>query len=147
MIKLLRGIKDPYPYFRGLISELGFDPVKIEYTQLRREHGVTKNDFYSLYDMAMLGITSHSKVPLRLATMLGFASSAVCLLVASFYLGYKLLYWNSFSVGLAPLVVGLFFFMSVLLFFIGILGEYISAIHTQLLNRPLVIERERINFD
>jgi glycosyltransferase involved in cell wall biosynthesis len=147
IIEILKRVNDPYPYFRGLVAEIGFQPAKIEYTQARRERGITKNNFYALYDTAMLGITSHSKVPLRLATMLGFASSTVCLLVALFYLGYKLLYWNSFSVGLAPLVVGLFFFMSVLLFFIGILGEYMGAIHTQLLDRPLVIERERINFD
>jgi glycosyltransferase involved in cell wall biosynthesis len=147
VIKALREFKDPYPYFRGQIAELGFDPVKIEYTQPRRERGITKNNFYVLYDFAMLGITSHSKVPLRLATMLGFAASALCLLVALFYLVYKLLFWNSFSLGQAPLVVGLFFFASVQLFFIGIIGEYIGAIHTQVMNRPLVIEKERINFD
>ena len=147
VIEAMREMDDPYPYGRGMISEIGFQPVKIEYTQNRRERGITKNNFYTLYDMAMLGITSHSKVPLRLATMLGFAVSALSLLVAVAYLIYKLLFWNSFQVGVAPLIIGIFFFFSVQLFFIGILGEYIGFIHTQVLHRPLVIERERINFD
>ena len=138
---------DPYPYFRGLIADIGFAPVKIEYTQPRREHGITKNNFYILYDMAMLGITSHSKVPLRLATFAGFCVAGLSLLVAFVYTVYKLLFWNNFSVGIAPLVIGIFFFGAVQLFFTGILGEYIGAIHTQVLKRPLVVEKERINFD
>lgn len=146
VIDILRMIDDPYPYFRGLISDIGFDTAKIEYIQPRRERGVTKNNFYTLYDMAMLGITNHSKVPLRLAAMLGFAVSIGSILVALGYFIYKLVFWNNFSVGIAPLVIGFFFFASVQLFFIGILGEYIGAIHTQVLKRPLVIEKERINF-
>ncbi len=147
IIEAMRQINDPYPYGRGMVSEIGYPTVKIEYTQNRRERGITKNNFYTLYDMAMLGITSHSKVPLRLATMLGFAMSALSLLVAVGYFIYKLLFWQRFEVGIAPLVIGIFFIGAVQLFFIGILGEYIGFIHTQVLHRPLVFEKERINFD
>jgi len=146
-VDILAEIDDPYPYFRGLVSEIGFPLVKIPYHQPVRKRGITSNNFYRLYDLAMLGITNHSKVPLRLATMLGFAVSFVSLLVALAYLIFKLLYWNSFSLGLAPLEVGLFFFGSVQLFFIGILGEYIGAIQTQVQKRPHVVELERINFE
>jgi polyisoprenyl-phosphate glycosyltransferase len=147
VVNAIREMNDPYPYGRGMLAEIGFDPIRIEYTQNRRERGITKNNFYTLYDMAMLGITSHSKVPLRLATMLGFAMSALSLLVAIGYLIYKLLFWDRFVVGVAPLVIGIFFVSAVQLFFIGILGEYIGFIHTQVLRRPLVFEKERINFD
>lgn len=146
-IDILREMADPYPYFRGLVSEVGFPTAKIPYHQPVRKRGITSNNFYRLYDMAMLGITNHSKVPLRLATMLGFSVSFLSLVVAAFYLFFKLIFWHEFSLGLAPLVVGLFFFGSVQLFFIGILGEYIGAIHTQVLKRPYVVELERINFD
>ncbi|MGI9089290.1 MAG: glycosyltransferase family 2 protein [Chthoniobacterales bacterium] len=141
-----RTLEDPYPYFRGLISEIGLPIASIPFTQTRRKRGVTKNNFYTLYDMAMLGITNHSKVPLRLATMMGFGMSLLSLLVAFGYLIYKLVFWYSFPVGQAPMIIGLFLFSSVQLFFIGILGEYIGAIHTQVLRRPLVVEKERINF-
>ncbi len=147
IIDAMRQINDPYPYGRGMVSEIGYPTVKVEYTQNRRERGITKNNFYTLYDIAMLGITSHSKVPLRLATMLGFGMSAVSLLVAVGYLIYKLLNWYRFDAGIAPLVIGIFFISAVQLFFIGILGEYIGFIHTQVLRRPLVFEKERINFD
>jgi len=146
VIDILREINDPYPYFRGLISDIGFPSAKIEYTQPARRRGITKNNFYTLYDMAMLGITNHSKVPLRVATILGFAMSALSLLAAFAYLCAKVLFWDSFSIGIAPLIIGLFFFSSVHLFFIGIIGEYVGSIHTQVLKRPLVIEKERINF-
>ena len=146
-IDIVAEMDDPYPYFRGLVSEIGFPLAKIPYHQPARKRGLTSNNFYRLYDMAMLGITNHSKVPLRLATMLGFAVSLVSLCIALGYLVCKLLFWNSFSLGLAPLEIGLFFFGSVQLFFIGILGEYIGAIHTQVLKRPHVVELERINFD
>jgi glycosyltransferase involved in cell wall biosynthesis len=146
IIEILRKMNDPYPYFRGLIADLGFEPVKIEYTQLRRERGITKNNFYTLYDIAMLGITSHSKIPLRIATMCGFLMAAASLMIAAGYFVYKLMFWDRFQVGIAPLVIGIFFFSAVQLFFIGVLGEYIGAIHTQVLHRPLVVERERINF-
>ncbi|MNC18559.1 hypothetical protein D3C75_664630 [compost metagenome] len=146
IIKILREIDDPYPYFRGLISDIGFESYKIEYVQPVRKRGITKNNFYTLYDIAMLGITNHSKIPLRLAAMLGFLMSALSLLVGLVYLVAKLLFWNKFSLGTAPLISGLFLFSSVQLFFIGIIGEYIGSIHTQVLKRPLVIEKERINF-
>lgn len=146
LIEILRTIDEPYPYMRGLISEMGYDIFRIEYIQPARKRGITKNNFYSLYDMAMLGITYHSKVPLRLATLLGFGLAALSLLVAVIYTIYKIIFWESFSVGIAPLVIGLFFFSAVQLFFIGVIGEYIGSIYTQVLKRPLVIERERINF-
>jgi glycosyltransferase involved in cell wall biosynthesis len=147
VIDLVRQIDDPYPYFRGLIADLGFAHAEVPYVQPLRVRGVTKNNFYSLYDMAMLGITGHSKVPIRLATMSGFALSALSLLVAVGYLIYKLMFWDNLSVGMAPILIGFFFFASVQLFFIGILGEYIANIHTQVQKRPLVVERERINFE
>ena len=147
VIDVLRSLGDPYPYFRGLIADIGFESAKVEYVQPARKRGVTKNNFYTLYDMAMLGLTTYSKVPLRLATMLGFASAALSLFVALFYLVYKLIFWKSFSVGLAPLVVGIFFFSSVQLFFLGIVGEYVGSIHTYVRHMPLVVEKERINFD
>jgi glycosyltransferase involved in cell wall biosynthesis len=146
VIEAVRRFDDPYPYFRGMIADIGFNHAEVAYVQARRERGITKNNFYSLYDLAMLGITSHSKVPIRMATMAGFALSAMSLAAAIGYLVYKLIYWYEFSVGLAPLVIGVFFFASVQLFFIGVLGEYIGAIHTQVQRRPLVIEKERVNF-
>lgn len=146
-IEILRTLDDPYPYFRGLITELGFDRYEIEYTQPQRAAGKTKNNFFTLYDIAMLGFTNHSKLPLRLSAFIGFFSAIVSFLVAVFYLIYKLVYWTRFQVGSAPMVIGIFFFSSVQLFFIGIIGEYIGAIHTQVRKRPLVIEKERVNFD
>ena len=146
VIDALREMRDPYPYFRGLISEVGFKPALIEYVQPVRRRGITKNNFYSLYDIAMLGITSHSKVPLRLATMGGFFLSIVSLLIAAGYVVLKLFFWYNFPLGIAPILIGLFFFFSVQLFFTGLLGEYIVAIHTRVSNRPLVVEKERINF-
>jgi glycosyltransferase involved in cell wall biosynthesis len=146
IIDYCRTVADPYPYFRGLISEIGLPIAQISYHQPARKRGITKNNFFTLYDLAMLGITNHSKVPLRLAAMLGFSMAILSLLVALVYLIYKLVFWYSLPVGTAPLVIGLFFFASVQLFFIGILGEYIGAIHTQVLKRPLVVEKERINF-
>ncbi len=147
VIEILRNINDPYPYFRGLICDIGFEIASIPFHQPTRKRGFTKNNFYTLYDLAMLGITNHSKIPLRLATMTGFAVALLSLFVALGYFVYKLIFWDNFQVGMAPLVIGLFFFSSVQLFFIGIIGEYIGAIHTQVLKRPLVIEKERINFD
>lgn len=146
IIKVLRKIDDPYPYFRGLICDLGFERAEIEYNQTRRKWGLTKNNFYTLYDYAMLGITNSSKVPLRIATMTGFLMAILSLLVALGYLAYKLAFWDRFSLGMAPLVIGFFFFASMQLIFIGVLGEYIGSIYTQILRRPMVIEKERINF-
>lgn len=138
--------RDPYPYFRGMIAEIGFPQAQVTYNQAARQHGLTKNNFYTLYDLAMLGITNLSKVPLRLVTAAGFISAAISLVLGFFYLLYKIVFWNSFSLGVAPLVLGLFFLGSVQLLCLGIIGEYVGSIHTFVQNRPLVIEKERINF-
>lgn len=146
VVDLMRQLDDPYPYQRGIIAELGFPIAKVNFTQPRRKRGFTKNNFYTLYDIAMLGFTSHTKIPLRLATMFGFIFSILSFTLAMFYLVLKLLLWRNFPIGIAPVVVGLFFFGSVQMLFIGILGEYIGAIHTKVTKRPLVVERERLNF-
>jgi polyisoprenyl-phosphate glycosyltransferase len=145
VIEILRTINDPYPYFRGLICDIGFERATLEYVQPARRKGFTKINLYTLYDVAMLGITNHSKVPLRLAAMLGFILSLLSFLVAVAYFVYKLVFWSEFSLGIAPLVIGFFFFSSIQLFFIGIIGEYIGSIHTQVHRRPMVVEQERIN--
>jgi polyisoprenyl-phosphate glycosyltransferase len=147
VIQVLREINDPYPYLRGLIPDIGFDSFKIPYRQPQRKRGVTKNNFYTLYDLAMLGITNHSKAPLRIATMAGFVMSALSLLTALGYLAAKLIFWDWLNAGVAPILICLFFFSSVQMFFLGLLGEYIGAIHTQVQKRPLVVERERVNFE
>lgn len=142
----LRKLDDPYPYLRGLVCELGYAHKLIPFEQPLRTRGFTKNNFYTLYDNAMIGFTNHSKVPLRLAALGGFALGIVSLFLALVYLVLKLLYWDNFPMGTAPLLLAVLFFSSVQLFFIGIIGEYIGAILTQVLKRPLVIEKERINF-
>jgi glycosyltransferase involved in cell wall biosynthesis len=147
VVDTIKGFADPYPYFRGVIAEAGFRHFDIPYHQPARKHGITKNNFYTLYDLAMLAITNLSKVPLRLVTFSGFAGALVSILVSLAYLLYKLIFWNNFSVGIAPLVIGVFFFMSVQMLFMGIIGEYIGTIHTLVQNRPLVVEQERINFE
>jgi glycosyltransferase involved in cell wall biosynthesis len=145
-LETLRDIDDPYPYFRGMVAELGSDMCTVTYMQPARQRGKTKNNFYTLYDMGMLGFVNLSKLPLRLASFIGFVVAIISLLVGLAYLIYKLVYWDSFSVGMAPLIIGLFFFSAVQLLFIGIIGEYIGAIYTQVHKRPLVVERERVNF-
>ena len=147
VIEQLRALDEPYPYVRGLVCDLGYPIARVPYEQPKRKRGITKNNFYTLYDVAMLGITSHSKVPLRLATMIGFAASALSFAVGLAYLVYKLVFWERFALGMAPVVIGLFFFASVQLFFIGILGEYLGSIHTKVTKRPLVVEKERIGFE
>ncbi len=147
VIEDIRKIGDPYPYLRGLICDLGYSRYLIPFDKPARKRGITKNNFYTLYDMAMLGITNHSKVPLRIAAFAGFATGVASFLMGLAYLLYKLAFWQRFEVGMAPVVIGIFFIGSVQLFFIGILGEYIGSIYTQVLKRPPVIERERINFD
>jgi glycosyltransferase involved in cell wall biosynthesis len=147
VLEVLRQMNDPYPYFRGLIADIGFPSAKIEFIQPKRKRGITKNNFYTLYDMAMLGLTNNTKIPLRFATLLGFTTSTISFIVGLFYLVYKFLNWQNFTLGLAPLIVGIFFFGSIQLLFLGIVGEYIGAIYTQVLKRPLVIEKERINFE
>lgn len=147
VIEALRKMRDPYPYFRGLIVEVGFPIATVEFEQPRRARGVTKNNFFTLYDIAVLGLTKHSKVPLRLAALTGFAISMMSLLVSIVFLILKLAYWDSFSAGVAPLVVGMFFLSGIQILFLGIIGEYIGNISTQVRDMPLVIEAERLNFD
>jgi len=145
-IQVLRNLDDPYPYFRGLITEMGFRIKELPYVQPKRLHGSSKNNLYTLFDMALLGMTSHSKVPIRLATIGGLFLSIISFGLSLIFLLLKLIFWKSFSMGVAPILIGLFFFSSVQLFFIGLIGEYVAAIHTQVLKRPRVIERERVNF-
>ncbi len=147
VVEAVRSFGDPYPYFRGMIAEIGLPHYELSYDQPARKRGITKNNFYTLWDIAMLGITNLSKVPLRLVTFLGFAGAALSLLTGLGYLIYKLLFWGNFTVGIAPLVIGLFFLGSVQLLAMGILGEYIGAIHTQVQRRPYAIEKERVNFE
>ncbi len=146
VLDILKDIKDPYPYFRGLIPYIGLEIRTVEYDQKVRSGGVTSGNFYSLYDAGILGLISHSKVPLRLATMLGFSCSILSLIVAFFYLLQKLVFWDTFTIGTAPLIIGLFFFCSIILLFIGILGEYVGFLHEKNRNYPIVIEKNRINF-
>ena len=146
VIDILREFDEPEPYFRGLISEIGFDIAEIPYIQPIRQKGKTKNNFYSLYDLAMLGITSHSKLPLRLATMLGFACAGIGFVAGFLFFIAKLMFWSHFSLGIAPIIIGLFFLGSVQLFCIGLLGEYIALVNARIMKRPLVIEEERINW-
>jgi polyisoprenyl-phosphate glycosyltransferase len=147
VVEILRTIDDPYPYLRGLVSEIGFPIAKIPFVQPKRQQGITKNNFYSLYDIAMLGIIKHSKVPLRLMTMTGFCLSITSILVTLFFLSMKLLFWDSFTMGMAPLLLGIFFFASVQITMVGVLGEYIGSIHTHVRKLPLVVEQERVNFE
>jgi glycosyltransferase involved in cell wall biosynthesis len=147
VVEAVRTFGDPYPYLRGIIAEIGLPHYELEYEQPRRKLGVTKNNFYTLYDLAMLGITNLSKVPLRLVTGLGFLCALLSLFAGLTYLVYKLVFWSNFTVGIAPLVIGLFFLGSVQLLSMGILGEYIGAIHSQVQKRPYVIEKERVNFE
>jgi glycosyltransferase involved in cell wall biosynthesis len=146
VIDLVRQFGDPYPYFRGMIAEIGLPHTEVLYEQQRRKSGKSKNNFYTLYDLAMLGITKLSKVPLRIVTFAGFAGSLLSMLGGTAYFAYKLFFWRSFSVGIAPIAIGMFFLGSLQLLFMGIIGEYVGNIHTQVHNRPLVVERERLNF-
>jgi glycosyltransferase involved in cell wall biosynthesis len=147
VVEAIRRMGDPYPYFRGMIAELGYERLELPYHQPARKYGITANNFYTLYDMAMLGITNLSKVPLRIAVFAGFGGAVLSVMVAVAYLIYKLVFWNEFSLGVAPLVIGGALFSSLQLLFLGILGEYVGSIHTSVLNRPYAVERERINFD
>ena len=147
VVDILRNdFRDPYPYFRGQIAEIGLPHKIIHYHQLRRKRGITKNNFYSLYDMAILGITNLSKVPLRLVVFVGFIFAGLSLVAGFAYLIAKLIFWNSFNLGLAPTMVGLFFLGSVQLISLGVIGEYVGSIHTIVQSRPRVTEKERINF-
>lgn len=148
-IDILRKLDDPIPFLRGIVAEYGhgFNRIDIEYEQAKRRAGKTHNSLYSLYDAAMLSITSYTKVGLRLATILGFFSSGISLLVALLYLVLKLANWHSFQAGNAPMIIGIYVIGSLQLFFIGLLGEYILNINTRVIHRPLVVEEKRINFD
>ncbi len=145
VVDILRSFHDPYPYFRGMLAEIGLPAAQVVYHQRNRKFGVTKNNWYTLLDMALLGMTSHTKIPLRMAIILGFMASMVSLFLGILYTVLKLMYWQSFPIGLAPIMISLFFIGSVQLFFTGIIGEYLGAIYTQNLKRPLVVEKERIN--
>ncbi len=147
VMDIVKSFGDPYPYFRGMIAEVGLPYVKIPYDQPSRKFGITKNNWYTLYDMGMLGIINHSRVPLRLAVFAGFIGAGISFLIALIYLVLKLAFWNTFSFGLAPMLIGVFFIASLQLVFLGILGEYVGAIYTQVQKRPYVAELERINFD
>ena len=147
VVEIMRGFADPYPYARGMIAEIGLPYVTIPYDQPLRTRGITKNNFYTLLDLALLGITSYSKTPLRLATILGFVLSGLSLAVAVGFLVLKLVFWYSLPAGYAPAVIGIFFLGSVQIFLIGLLGEYVSAALTQVRHRPLVVERERLPRD
>ena len=146
-IEVLRNLKDPTPFIRGIVAELGYKRVDLEYTQAKRRAGKTHNNFFTLFDAAMLSFTSYTKVGLHLVTFAGLILSSLSILAALIYLVLKLIYWDSFSAGLAPLIIGLFFINAVELLFIGFVGEYVMSINTRVMNRPLVIEEERINFD
>lgn len=146
-VDVVRDLHDPMPYLRGIIAELGFDYMAIPYEQQKRKAGKSKNNFYSLYDYAMIGITSYSKVVLRMATFVGFIVGGISFVAGIIYFILKLLYWDRFSAGMAPLLIGVFFLGSMQLFFIGFLGEYVLSINTRVLDRPLVVEELRLNFE
>ena len=144
-IEVLRNLNDPMPYLRGIVAELGYKYHPIYYVQPQRKSGKSKFNFYRLYDYAMLGITSYSKVPLRLATFAGAGVAFLSFLFGMVYLILKLTHWQEFTDGVAPLLIGMFFLGAVQLLFIGLIGEYILNINTRVLNRPLVVEEERLN--
>ncbi len=146
-IEVLRNLKDPSPFLRGIVAELGPERKEIEYEQAKRRAGKTHNNFFTLYDAAMLSFTSYTKIGLRLATFLGMIISCISVLIGLVYLILKLCNWHNFPMGMAPVLIGMFFLGAVQLFFIGFLGEYILNINTRVMNRPLVVEEKRINFE
>ena len=146
-IEVLRNLKDPTPFLRGIVAELGYKRVSIEYTQAKRRAGKTHNNLFSLFDAAMLSFTSYTKVGLHVVTLAGMVLSVLSLLAALVYLVLKLIMWDNFSAGMAPMLIAIFFFSAVQLLFIGFVGEYVMSINTRVMNRPLVIEEERINFE
>lgn len=146
-VKTLRELDDPQPFIRGIVAELGPEYKEIEYTQPQRRAGKTHNNFYSLYDAAMLSFTSYTKIGLRLAVFAGAILGVISFLIALVYLILKLVFWDRFAAGMAPILIGVFFMGSIQLFFIGLLGEYIMNINSRVMKRPLVVEEERINFE
>ena len=147
VVELVRSFEDPYPYFRGMIAEIGLPTVKLLYDQPARKFGITKNNWYTLYDIGMLGIISNSKIPLRLAALAGFIGASLSFVAALAYLILKLLFWSTMSFGLAPMLVGVFFISSLQLVFLGVMGEYIGSIYTQVQKRPYAVELDRVNFE
>lgn len=146
-IKTISVLDDPDPYIRGIVSELGYKIKKINYEKQNRKAGKSKNNFFTLYNIAMISITNYSKIVLRLATMIGFLFSFLSFIFGLIYFIYKIIYWHSFNVGIAPLILGVFFIGSIQLFFLGLIGEYIVNVNDRIMKRPLVIEEKRINFD
>ena len=147
VIDKIRAINDPYPFLRGLISELGYPVKRLEFEQPRREFGVTKNNIYTLYDIALLGIVSHSNIPLRISSFIGYAISILSFILMVVYLVLKINDWYAFPRGVAPIIILMFFFFGLLFIFLGLIGEYISVIYTHIRNRPVVVESERVNFE
>ena len=147
IISELKKLEDPNPYFRGMISEIESNISIIEFQQPKRLYGKSKNNLYSLFDLGLNGIIKHSKLPLRIMTIGGFIFSLILIIVGLFFLIYKILYWDKFQLGLAPVILGVFFGISILIFMLGIIGEYIGIILNQVRKIPLVVEKERINFD
>jgi len=145
-IEVLRSLKDPTPFLRGIVAELGYKRVSLEYTQAKRRGGKTHNNFFTLFDAAMLSFTSYTKVGLHIVTIGGIVLSIISFLIALVYFVYKLVYWDRFPAGIVPMMLGLFFLNAVELLFIGFVGEYVMSVNTRTMNRPLVIEEERINF-
>ncbi|MEE1075135.1 MAG: glycosyltransferase, partial [Acutalibacteraceae bacterium] len=146
-VDVLRDLKDPTPFIRGIVAELGFKRKDIEYTQQKRAAGKTHNNFFTLYDAAMLSFTSYTKAGLRIATFVGFSAAILSFLVGVLYLSMKLVWWDRFPGGTAPTIIILSFLCSLQLFFLGFLGEYIMNMNARLMNRPLVVEEERLNFE
>lgn len=146
-INVLRDLKDPTPFLRGIVAELGYKRKELEYEQPKRRAGKTSNNFLRLYDAAMLSITSYTKIGLRLCSFIGIIIGGISFIIGLVYLIMKLTHWNQFAVGMAPMLIGVFFLGAVQLFFIGLIGEYIMSINVRVMNRPLVIEEERINFE
>lgn len=147
VVEILRGLDDPYPYLRGLVAEIGLKVATVPFKQARRASGLSKSSFFRNYEVAMLGITNHSKTPLRLLTGIGFVVAILSLFVALGFTIAKLAFWNAFQLGTAPLIIGIFFIGAVQMLSLGIIGEYVGSIHTKIRKLPLVVERERINFD
>ena len=146
VIEHIRKIDDPYPYWRGIVAELGYPIAAVPFHKPGRYRGISMNNIYTLYDIAMLGMVSHSKVPLRIASFIGFSLGLLSIFAALIFLSLKMIYWDRFPMGIAPLMIGLFFLFGMLFCFIGILGEYIASIHLYVQKRPVVVESERINF-
>ena len=145
-IQVLRDLKDPTPFLRGIVAELGYKRKEFPYEQPERRAGKTHNNFLRLYDAAMLSFTSYTKIGLRMATFLGMGCGAISAVIGLIYLIMKLVLWDTFAAGMAPVLIGMFFLGSVQLFFLGFIGEYVLSINQRVMNRPLVIEEERINF-